>query len=785
LLLVLATAVSAACRVYDVDVYRNANGEVLGTDGVSQSFICTSDSLLWAEFFVGAANSRGHYDISVQTEVNGGILYSGQAEAGSGVDYEYARAQLEDIAHVPLIKGKTYYLKVTHSDGDSINFYYSPWDPYPLGIITVPGGSFSPPPQTTSPDLCARIEGVNRAVSREYAACNGELYSIPNNVSWPVKDSLARLMVDAGIGLDREVLHWYEIQYTDSASWDWTVFDAVMTSTARKGIKVLAVLGPTPRWACTHIDSIRDRWVQRQDSIPLLVRDTFRAVWCPPRNLYQCIVDSADQQSVNNNNFWGRFVFEAVRRYGPNGTFWSDPVHSELPLLPITDWEVWNEPNDISNFWKTPDTGFGYPVPHQMSDSFGFQESLYARLCDVAVQAAKKADPGAQVMVGSLGGVCLDGLNSSNPGWQLLSGKEWLRGYYQYRESTGTYGVTVHPYQYGDTALAFRPSVFARDLDTIRAILQANGEGNKPLWATEIAWSMGTAAPENKSRAPLSLPGIYLMGLAGTPTSFLDRVFWYDLAPAWSDCSSGLYHLNWESDWAVTPQPCSYAFRQMTGELQGKRLNGRVLSGDSATDAKTRVYELEDTATHRKTWVGWRNRAAGAAAVTMRIPARTDQLDIVPLARSADADRLVRRLAVDSDGWLGLELDTIPVYVLETGAISRPDLKVDSVWTSQIDAGSEAQVTIFARVRNFGSRQFSANQGRNGSFLSFRADSIQIDPASEPQQIPPDGIAIIQSKPITLTHGKSLLVAAEANPSRAVIELSWDNNVEYSPLVVR
>ena len=59
----LATVASAACRQYDVDVYRNVNGWTppWPNSYVTQSFVCTSDSLLWADCFIGASNDSGSY----------------------------------------------------------------------------------------------------------------------------------------------------------------------------------------------------------------------------------------------------------------------------------------------------------------------------------------------------------------------------------------------------------------------------------------------------------------------------------------------------------------------------------------------------------------------------------------------------------------------------------------------------------------------------------------------------------------------------------------------------
>jgi hypothetical protein len=171
----LAAVASAACRQYDVDVYRNVNGKVpQGVySSVGQSFVCTADSLLWAEFFVGAANSGGKYSFEIRDLASNDLMYS-RDTAVTGQNYEYVRADLLRFGSEPLIKGKEYVLKVTYLNpghNDSLNFYYDPTNPYKYGGIQFPGLGYHPPPQPWEPDsdLCCRIEGVNRAVSRDLA----------------------------------------------------------------------------------------------------------------------------------------------------------------------------------------------------------------------------------------------------------------------------------------------------------------------------------------------------------------------------------------------------------------------------------------------------------------------------------------------------------------------------------------------------------------------------------------------------------------------------------------
>lgn len=161
--------VSGATRVYDIEPYRNCNGwSPQGpptTAYIGQTFIATCDSFVWVDFFVGASNQGNPYRYVAEIfEHPGGVspVFRGDTWAGQG--YEYVRIQLRRFTQNRIVKGQTYLLKITHSDGDSINFYYDPNDPYPqYGEIQVGGGRMYPPPQNQSLcDLAARIEGVNK-----------------------------------------------------------------------------------------------------------------------------------------------------------------------------------------------------------------------------------------------------------------------------------------------------------------------------------------------------------------------------------------------------------------------------------------------------------------------------------------------------------------------------------------------------------------------------------------------------------------------------------------------
>jgi hypothetical protein len=598
----------------------------------------------------------------------------------------------------------------------------------------------------------------------EGASVNRDFFGVNSWYTYGTYNSLDARYAEAesaGCSWIRELLRWDLVQRKLNTM-SWTRFDSAVAKQARHGLQTLTALGFCPDWASSHYDAVKVNGVQTE---------TIWSPFCPPRGLYEpveTIINGMTQ--VNPKNYWGNLVYQFVKRYKRGSAFWST-VDADGGIDRV---ECWNEPG----YWKTPNLDAGlYPNSYAPEgDPIELVEKLYARLCDVTMEAVHLADPngGVKVLVGALGGVELEQVGTVTNPERLVKGKDWLRGYYQYRESTGTYGVTVHPYQYGKDRVAFMPSLFARDLDTIRAIMQANGEGDKPLWATELGYDQ---AEKDTMVTALSVPECYLAAMGGIEPRFYDRVMLYVLE-AFEPPQDAPSALLGDATQGFTRRPSFYAYRQMTQELLGKRVNGRVLSGDSATDARTLVYELEDTATGERTWVGWRNYAPGTAAVAARIPARTDQLGIAHLARSAGADRLNRTMTAGSDGWLTLTLGTDPVYVHEIGPAMRPDLTVDSVWTEE---NPDSAVTLRARVKNMGNKQF-VSSGRKGSVLRFAIDGVPVGPVAEPKRLAPAGIAYVESAPLSRDRSVMHLVSAVANPNKEVMELDFDNNARYCTL---
>ncbi|HEY1597409.1 MAG TPA: hypothetical protein VGF74_18565 [Thermoleophilaceae bacterium] len=193
-----------------------------------------------------------------------------------------------------------------------------------------------------------------------------------------------------------------------TARYDWT--DEAVTALADEDLVATPMLGYSAPWAAYTPGNTKT----------------------PPRNVAQ----------------YAAFAQLMVVRYGPNGTFWH--THPHVPYLPVTRWEIWNEPNLTQMFWQT-----------------GRDPAAYASLYLAARAAIKAVDPAAKVIVG--------GMSSNDIGFvaDMYSADPALRG--------NVDGLGIHPY--------------ARSVDGVlqavrgfRAVLDAEGETGVPMEVTEMGW---------------------------------------------------------------------------------------------------------------------------------------------------------------------------------------------------------------------------------------------------------------------------------------------------------
>ena len=148
-----------------------------------------------------------------------------------------------------------------------------------------------------------------------------------------------------------------------------------------------------------------------------------------------------------------------AHRYGRDGSFWHQ--HPDLPYEPITEYEVWNEPNFGRLWCPTPDP------------------AAYARLYLAARAAIHAADPKAVVLVGGLAAFPTD--EAGPPA--KMSYRTFLSGMTEAAPALRTKvdAVAIHPYGKDPTAVLAA-------LQGMRGALDAAGLHDTPMMADEIGW---------------------------------------------------------------------------------------------------------------------------------------------------------------------------------------------------------------------------------------------------------------------------------------------------------
>jgi hypothetical protein len=192
---------------------------------------------------------------------------------------------------------------------------------------------------------------------------------------------------------------WLEVEKTKGVL-DWTQLDADVRAAAVAGVALHPVLLGSPDWA---IDTSK--------------RGAFDTFPSTPAN-------------------YSSWVGAVVRRYGLKGSFWT--ANRNIPKRPITEWEIWNEPN-LAAFFTGPQVS---PL-------------AYTRLLTAAYAAIKAVDPTAVVVASGLANAQnADNVRAMSPEnfwkgtWKLL-GTSKVRNYQwgvHIYSDTAAHAVAVVPY---------------------------------------------------------------------------------------------------------------------------------------------------------------------------------------------------------------------------------------------------------------------------------------------------------------------------------------------------
>jgi hypothetical protein len=187
-----------------------------------------------------------------------------------------------------------------------------------------------------------------------------------------------------------------------------------------------------------------------------------------------------------------------VDRYGRGGTFWRE--RPKLPKRPVRSWQIWNEP-DLEWQWAAPNWPEGY-----------------VELLRHAHGAVKQRDPGARVVLAG------------------LAGASWYHLERVYAQGGGPYFdvAAAHTFTAG-------PGRSLEILRRAREVMDAAGDGRKPIWGTEVSWPAGKG---RQGHGPYFVE-VGDRGMARYLAAFfakaarewkdlrLERVFWYTWASSY------------------------------------------------------------------------------------------------------------------------------------------------------------------------------------------------------------------------------------------------------------
>lgn len=339
--------------------------------------------------------------------------------------------------------------------------------------------------------LTAALAGCGGGGGGSSASIPNAFYGVISAEPLPGAGELDR-MGRGRVGTLRINLAWGSVQSGPDAPYDWSHYDPVIAGAARNGIRVLATVYSSPEWAepTPEYPPLGSRLSQFED-----------------------------------------FVRAAVGRYGSKGSFWRE--NPALPKLPVTDWQVWNEPNSPL-FWKPKPDPAGYVTLLRGFDS-----------------AAHDADPAARIVLGGL---------FPTPRGGIAMG-DFMEALYRGGAKDLFDAAAIHPY-------AANPQDALARTGDLRDVMDRNGDDGGGIWISEVGWASAgqpSGLTVGPARQAAYLSRTYRLAADARDRLGLEGVIWFSLndtpGPLWPG-HCGLFELG------GTAKPSWNAFVQLTG---GKR----------------------------------------------------------------------------------------------------------------------------------------------------------------------------------------------------------------------
>jgi hypothetical protein len=230
------------------------------------------------------------------------------------------------------------------------------------------------------------------------------------------------------VGTLRQLTLWPAVE-SGPGQFDWSYTDFVVANAAENNVRVLPFLYGTPNWV-KGIDckGLTDELCQR----------------VPP-------------VSPKARGQWMDFLRAIVGRYGAGGSFWSDPSDAYAPpYLPITQWQIWNEPSSQTYYRPKP------------------KVKGYAKLVKISHDAIDEVDPDAEIV--------LAGVFPEPEGGKRFRLEPYLSDLYRVRGMPKHFdAAALHPYARTIKGLK-------KQIKNVRQVMRRSGVAKKELWITEVGW---------------------------------------------------------------------------------------------------------------------------------------------------------------------------------------------------------------------------------------------------------------------------------------------------------
>ena len=312
-----------------------------------------------------------------------------------------------------------------------------------------------------------------------------------------------KTLAKGGVKTMRIPIEWAAVQPTRGQI-NWAIFDPFVEEAAKNNIELLPFLTSPPGWAVPAATVPQSGGAKAPAHLPV---------------------------TGTAATAWSNFVKATVARYGPEGAFWSE--NPLVPAHPITNWQIWNEPN------------FKYFVAKPNPTEYG-------KLVKLSATAIKSVAPSAKVILAGLFAKPAGGRHLNSKG-KVAAGTSpnWYGAYFleqMYKTNPGIkssfQGVALHPY-------VARYRQLTPEIEETRKVLIANGDGSKGLWITELGWS--SEAPQGPSNVfavgaagqARELKGAFTLLKADAPKFHIQKVYWFSVDDRAETCNfcngSGLF----------------------------------------------------------------------------------------------------------------------------------------------------------------------------------------------------------------------------------------------------